>query len=918
MSYRLQLWAGVRYGLGALSVPLRELGELTKNFAYRVLPSFGINRHIRTGWRYLHSAFSGCGLLDLATESSISRLNMFLQHWDNPAPVGQALRASMECLQLEIGCQGFPLHEDFSFMGDHVTHSWARSFWECMDRQSIHLEVDYPVIPIPRENDRTILQIAQDLNITGGMLESVQRCRISTESIFLSDLTNAAGNAIDTQRAGKQKDYCPPSKFRFPTNNPSQSDWDNWWEFWRRYCLQDGSLPRTLGKWTSDSHKEWIWFYDSAADMVLRKVEAGAEIYHATGDTSQVRTRRQHVYARTGVLPDLPDCTLLPISVEVCEQGTVMRLASGPPLWNEKVQKPGDFLDFLRSWGGSWMWEDLHIPGGLRAVVQSIREGTARLVTDGSYNRGVRPDVSSAGWLIYCTKRKKILLTCSFHETTAKAGSYRGELLGLTSIHIFLNAIEEYFGVTCHDDCVIACDNIGALQRCQERRKKVPSGAKHGDIRRVLRKIHYRIKGRPNYIHVYGHQDDRKRWDQLTPLEKLNYHCDNLAKAALLRGTLANHDRSVERQRLPLESAAVFVKGSKLTGECGEEIRFVMGRTKARRFYLEDLGWMAATFDAVDWEARDQALSRTSDMFRTWLCKQCSSFCATGRNMERWFDSEATACPNCRIDDETADHLLHCFDPGRTAFFNDEVKSLQGWLTQEHTDPELASALSRYIQGRGIRTFRDCVGTTRNRLLLKLADQQDVIGWDHMMEGKVATLFRQFQHLHLVTSPSMLNADDWIRQYITKLLHITHGQWIYRNVSRHHHKHGLLQDLERQSLLREIDKFLSLSADDVPEESRFLLEIDFRSIRTAATEKQSYWVHAMRAAVKAGRRVAQRNCSGSAAAPTVPTATTRNIDHIEQDLCTPVNSGGLAAAVRGVKRGAGSLDDQSNKRRRPD
>ena len=164
----------------------------------------------------------------------------------------------------------------------------------------------------------------------------------------------------------------------------------------------------------------------------------------------------------------------------------------------------------------------------------------------------------------------------------------------------------------------------------------------------------------------------------------------------------------------------------------------------------------------------------------------------------------------------------------------------------------------------------------------------------------------------------MLNADDWIRQYITKLLHITHGQWIYRNVSRHHHKHGLLQDLERQSLLREIDKFLSLSADDVPEESRFLLEIDFRSIRTAATEKQSYWVHAMRAAVKAGRRVAQRNCSGSAAAPTVPTATTRNIDHIEQDLCTPVNSGGLAAAVRGVKRGAGSLDDQSNKRRRPD
>ena len=41
----------------------------------------------------------------------------------------------------------------------------------------------------------------------------------------------------------------------------------------------------------------------------------------------------------------------------------------------------------------------------------------------------------------------------------------------------------------------------------------------------------------------------------------------------------------------------------------------------------------------------------------------------------------------------------------------------------------------------------------------------------------------------------------------------------------------------------------------VPEESKFLLEIDFQQIRTAATEKQSYWVQAMRAAIHAGRRV---------------------------------------------------------------
>ena len=102
---------------------MREFGELTKNFAHRALSHLGVNKNIRTGWRYLHSAFSGCGLLDLAEESTIAWLNTFLQHWGNPSPTSIALRTSMECLQLEVGCRGCPLDEPFSFMGPHTTHS---------------------------------------------------------------------------------------------------------------------------------------------------------------------------------------------------------------------------------------------------------------------------------------------------------------------------------------------------------------------------------------------------------------------------------------------------------------------------------------------------------------------------------------------------------------------------------------------------------------------------------------------------------------------------------------------------------------------------------------------------------------------------------------------------------------------------
>lgn len=98
----------------------------------------------------------------------------------------------------------------------------------------------------------------------------------------------------------------------------------------------------------------------------------------------------------------------------------------------------------------------------------------------------------------------------------------------------------------------------------------------------------------------------------------------------------------------------------KSSGECRQEISFQIGKVEAREFYTTQLGWYAIAFDNVDWVSRDKALDGKPDMCRMWLFKQSSSFCATGRNMGRWFGSEHTLCPNCDMPDEDASHLLHC------------------------------------------------------------------------------------------------------------------------------------------------------------------------------------------------------------------------------------------------------------------
>ena len=60
-----------------------------------------------------------------------------------------------------------------------------------------------------------------------------------------------------------------------------------------------------------------------------------------------------------------------------------------------------DLIGLLRSWGGEWMWEHFEVVGNFDAIISAVKDGTALWCTDGSYDRSLMPDVSSAGWIIF-------------------------------------------------------------------------------------------------------------------------------------------------------------------------------------------------------------------------------------------------------------------------------------------------------------------------------------------------------------------------------------------------------------------------------------------------------------------------------------------------------------------------------------
>ncbi len=104
----------------------------------------------------------------------------------------------------------------------------------------------------------------------------------------------------------------------------------------------------------------------------------------------------------------------------------------------------------------------------------------------------------------------------------------------------------------------------------------------------------------------------------------------------------------------------------------------------------------------------------------------------------------------------------------------------------------------------------------------------------------------QESHLRLCT-PHQL-AEKWATGLITQLLQVTHAQWIYWCLLVHDHTSSMLINLHKTKLLEEIANQLSMGAENLMEDDKYLLECNLSDLATTSGEQQEYWLLAIRAA----------------------------------------------------------------------
>ena len=847
-----QLWPRLKYGLCSSTASYTQLTHCLKKQWWQLLPLGGIIRTARTPIRQTSHGFYGAGCPHPGVEACIEQINKLLMHFGCPSSTGLKMKASLEFLTVELGVSPQPLQESYQRYGKWATPSWFKTLWEKCDKLNMRVEFNEDILTLPRVGDKWLMLEFGKLGYSGVELERLNRVRIHQQVLFLSCVLGATGKELDERCLVKRRPDQKWSTIKFPNEKPPRKDFTLWrnalCQLVPAYGIQD-----RLGPLTHPGYKIWDWTIN----------EISGRLYHHSSDgISEYRQSRQARYANRAnrwerVAAADPAaavgkiCTVKTISESIV---SVASMANPCP----QPQPKSDFLEVLLEWGNTWIWDNIIVQGNVSWPIQSIADKSVVAVTDGSYLKEEYPGVSSAAFVLEC-KNGRGRIVGSFAEQSSSACAYRGELMGLMALHLVLLAVNK-IEPNLKGSVSIVSDCLGALTRVAHLPPtRIPSCCKHSDILKNIMINCQSISFDLTYHHVEAHQDEGRAFHSLPHVAQLNCRMDAEAKEKIY--TLDSEFLPVQ-EPFPLEPVAVFAGKEKMTSSTSDSLRFWAHLQLAQETYHE-LGLLYNNqFQQVDWPSVYHALHEVPRMFAVWACKQVMEVAPTNLNRHKYDNSHDPTCPSCGTAPESCAHVLHCEEAGRVEALLRSIGNLDIWLEEADTEPTLRRTIIEFAKARDGRSMADLVRGEDARFG-RLAASQDLIGWRRLMEGMISKEAVKIQQAYYCTQGGRYSPKAWARTLVTKLLEVSHGQWLYRNVQVHDTTDGLLATQRKEELQKAIEDQLSLGGEGLAEEDKYLLEINLEDLETTSGETQTYWLLALMAAREAVSLRRQRTAAAA-------------------------------------------------------
>jgi hypothetical protein len=123
--------------------------------------------------------------------------NKLLTHYGSNTGMGIHMQLSMELLITKAGVSLQPLTTPFNRWKNWVIHCWLKSVWEKVGMFLVRVEISDLPLHFTRERDNWLMGAFEHADYDEKSLVHLNRVRCHQQALFISDVLDASGKAID-------------------------------------------------------------------------------------------------------------------------------------------------------------------------------------------------------------------------------------------------------------------------------------------------------------------------------------------------------------------------------------------------------------------------------------------------------------------------------------------------------------------------------------------------------------------------------------------------------------------------------------------------------------------------------------------------------------------------------------------------
>jgi hypothetical protein len=625
-------------------------------------------------------------------------------------------------------------------------------------------------------------EIIHSNNFSPSQLEKINRCRLYMQATTLADITNGYGTRLSTNAKVCRRDPSRTSMYNFPIQPRPGKETIRLWKRALKKCfplLYNISLSPQLHCWTVPVDKTHQWFYLPRQQQLFQKIN----------DHRYRIWKRSSRAGHLGLFPKfekfsntmtIPKCSVR-ATIEYVDNRNVR--FTGWYKEDTTVQQDARIQlvrnDFL---------EDIDIIDNyqLQAFGKSIKEGTLKVVSDGSYLDTHK--AGTAAWILETPEGLSTSGRMIIPGNQQVQGSYRSELGGMYGGLAHVHLICKHLHLTT-GKIILGCDGLGAVKIIDRELNVTKCKLEQFDLIRAINRLRKLCPITTILRHVKGHQDDLTNFYQLDRWAQMNVIVDTMAKQKLSESLEDNTYQLHRTNTFPLDLCPIsFCYDNRIPKEAiqsnlSKMIKISAGRRRVRKHWRKKGKFTEENEHCIDWKVVHRSHSALDKNRNKWLSKWMTGFCGVGKMMKIYGFQTHTKCPKCQQNNETTDHVMQCQSYGTHCLWQRQMRTVTKWIEDNEGPQELASAITNNLTAWRQQSTYPPLPTHRS--LRAAVVHQDGIGWRSYLDGFISVKWKKVIEDHFLATNSKKSAELWLSRLVRQIWNIQWELWMDRNETLH-------------------------------------------------------------------------------------------------------------------------------------